>query len=38
MTNLEFGIFDWLDANGQTVADVYEQRLRMLEYADGAGY
>jgi alkanesulfonate monooxygenase SsuD/methylene tetrahydromethanopterin reductase-like flavin-dependent oxidoreductase (luciferase family) len=35
---LQFGIFDWIDSSGQEAADVYEQRLRMLELADGAGF
>lgn len=29
-----FGIFDWLDADGDGVADRYEERLRLLELAD----
>ncbi len=38
-TTLPVGIFDYVDA-GQAArqADVYEQRLRLLEYADAAGY
>lgn len=36
---MEFGIFDWIDdCRPLELADTYEQRLRMLEYADGAGY
>src|SRR5262245_3999022 len=36
---MEFGIFDWIDENRpQALADIYEQRLRMLEYADEAGF
>jgi alkanesulfonate monooxygenase SsuD/methylene tetrahydromethanopterin reductase-like flavin-dependent oxidoreductase (luciferase family) len=36
---LQFGIFDWLDqCPSLEIADVYEQRLQMLEYADRAGY
>jgi alkanesulfonate monooxygenase SsuD/methylene tetrahydromethanopterin reductase-like flavin-dependent oxidoreductase (luciferase family) len=31
---LRFGIFDWLDDAGRPIADVYEDRLRMLELAD----
>jgi alkanesulfonate monooxygenase SsuD/methylene tetrahydromethanopterin reductase-like flavin-dependent oxidoreductase (luciferase family) len=37
--SLEFGIFDWIDESRPLqLADQYEQRLRMLEYADTAGY
>lgn len=36
---LEFGIFDWIDLNrGLSLAETYEDRLRMLEYADEAGF
>ena len=36
---LRFGIWDWLDHNKRVdVADLYEQRLQMLEYADRAGF
>src|SRR5262249_37165792 len=38
MSGLQFGIFDWLDDGGQSLAEAYEQRLKMLEYADRAGY
>ena len=35
---LKFGIFDWIDHNrGLSLHDTYEQRFRMLEYADEAG-
>jgi alkanesulfonate monooxygenase SsuD/methylene tetrahydromethanopterin reductase-like flavin-dependent oxidoreductase (luciferase family) len=37
--HLRFGIWDWLDHNRRVeVADLYEQRLQMLEYADRAGF
>ena len=37
--NLRFGIFDWIDENPQlSLAEIYEQRLQMLEYADQAGF
>jgi alkanesulfonate monooxygenase SsuD/methylene tetrahydromethanopterin reductase-like flavin-dependent oxidoreductase (luciferase family) len=37
--SLKFGIFDWIDANASlSLSDTYEQRLRMLEYADQAGF
>ncbi len=38
MSGLQFGIFDWLDDSGRSLAEGYEQRLKMLEYADRAGY
>src|SRR5206468_12723273 len=31
---LRFGIFDWLDDSGRPVADIYEDRLHLLERAD----
>jgi alkanesulfonate monooxygenase SsuD/methylene tetrahydromethanopterin reductase-like flavin-dependent oxidoreductase (luciferase family) len=37
-TQLRFGIFDWIDQNGSEVANLYEDRLRFLEYADKAGF
>ncbi|MFQ6029691.1 MAG: LLM class flavin-dependent oxidoreductase [Dehalococcoidia bacterium] len=36
--SLKFGIFDWIDSNGQEIADLYEERLNYLEYADQAGF
>jgi alkanesulfonate monooxygenase SsuD/methylene tetrahydromethanopterin reductase-like flavin-dependent oxidoreductase (luciferase family) len=36
---LDFGIFDWIDHNeGLSLGETYEQRLRMLECADEAGF
>ena len=35
---VKFGIFDWIDANGSSPYELYEQRLRFLEYADRAGF
>ncbi|HEY7063150.1 MAG TPA: LLM class flavin-dependent oxidoreductase [Chloroflexota bacterium] len=35
---LQFGIFDWLDRNDPVLGDTYEQRLRLLEAADAAGF
>ena len=35
---VRFGIFDWIDSNGENAADLYEQRLKYLEYADAAGF
>jgi alkanesulfonate monooxygenase SsuD/methylene tetrahydromethanopterin reductase-like flavin-dependent oxidoreductase (luciferase family) len=37
-TSVQFGLFDWIDRSGVDLADIYEQRLKMLEYADRAGY
>ncbi len=37
-STVRFGIFDWLDHNGARPADLYEQRLKYLEYADAAGF
>jgi len=35
---IKFGIFDWIDRNSAlSLHETYEQRLRMLEYADEAG-
>jgi alkanesulfonate monooxygenase SsuD/methylene tetrahydromethanopterin reductase-like flavin-dependent oxidoreductase (luciferase family) len=37
--DIEFGIFDWIDHNSRlSLPELYEQRLRMLEYADEAGF
>jgi len=38
VSTLKFGIFDWIDRNGLELADLYEQRLKLLEYADSAGF
>ena len=35
---IRFGIFDWIDSNGANPADLYEERLKFLEYADAAGF
>ncbi len=35
---VQFGIFDWIDRNQLPLADLYEQRLQCLEYADEAGF
>ena len=35
---VRFGIFDWIDSNGGVAADLYEQRLKFLEFADKAGF
>jgi alkanesulfonate monooxygenase SsuD/methylene tetrahydromethanopterin reductase-like flavin-dependent oxidoreductase (luciferase family) len=40
LTLVRFGLFDWVDANPRfaQLADTYEQRLRVVEYADRVGY
>jgi alkanesulfonate monooxygenase SsuD/methylene tetrahydromethanopterin reductase-like flavin-dependent oxidoreductase (luciferase family) len=38
MSPVQFGIFDWIDRNQLPLPDLYEQRLRCLEYADEAGF
>ena len=37
-SRLRFGLFDWIDSSGIEVADLYEERLKYLEYADQAGF
>ena len=37
--DLEFGLFDWVDARpGRSVAEVYDDRLRVLAEADRGGF
>ncbi|MGY1662656.1 LLM class flavin-dependent oxidoreductase [Geodermatophilus sp. SYSU D00705] len=37
--DLEFGLFDWIDAHpGMTAAEVYDARLRVLAEADRSGF
>ena len=35
---MRFGIFDHMELGAQGLARLYEERLRMLEYADAAGF
>ncbi|MFI5267443.1 MAG: LLM class flavin-dependent oxidoreductase [Chloroflexota bacterium] len=35
---VRFALFDWLDESGRGFGETYEERLRMLEYADQAGF
>lgn len=35
---MRFGIFDHMELTSSTLAELYEERLRMLEYADAAGF
>jgi hypothetical protein len=37
-SNIRFGIFDWLDGDSSHAADLYDQRLRIVECADTAGF
>ena len=38
MSNVRFGLFDWLDESGRGIGETYEERLKMLELADRAGF
>jgi alkanesulfonate monooxygenase SsuD/methylene tetrahydromethanopterin reductase-like flavin-dependent oxidoreductase (luciferase family) len=38
MSTVKFGLFDWLDESGRGLAETYEERLRVLEAADRAGF
>ena len=35
---LKFGIFDWIESGELPAGDIFEQRLKMLEYADESGF
>lgn len=35
---MKFSIFDWLDESGRPYAQTYEERLKLLELADEAGF
>lgn len=35
---IRFSIFDWLDESGRGYAQTYDERLKLLEIADKAGY
>jgi len=35
---IRFGLFDWLDVNGRSLESGYEDRLKVCEYADKAGF
>ncbi|HEX8966859.1 MAG TPA: LLM class flavin-dependent oxidoreductase, partial [Chloroflexota bacterium] len=35
---IRFAMFDWLDESGRDQGETYEERLRMLEVADRAGF
>ena len=36
--SLEFGVFDHLDHGGRTPSDLFDQRLRLIEKYDAAGF
>ena len=36
--NIRFGLFDWIEQYDHPDSETYEQRLKMLEYADRAGF
>jgi alkanesulfonate monooxygenase SsuD/methylene tetrahydromethanopterin reductase-like flavin-dependent oxidoreductase (luciferase family) len=35
---VQFGIFDWIEWDKRPAGEIYEQRLKVLEYADEAGF
>ena len=35
---VQFGLFDWIEWDERSPSDIFEQRLKMLEYADRAGF
>ena len=35
---IEFGMFDWVDRGSNSVGDLYESRLKLIESADKAGF
>ncbi|MFM9967577.1 MAG: LLM class flavin-dependent oxidoreductase [Burkholderiales bacterium] len=35
---IRFSLFDWLDESGRGYAETYEERLRLLEFADDLGF
>ena len=38
MTQVAFGVFDWIERNAVPLHQLYEDRLRLLEAADAAGF
>src|SRR5438132_2929835 len=38
MPPITFGLFDWIDRRDAPLADLYEERLQLLEAADAAGF
>lgn len=37
-SKLQFGIFDWIEWGDRPANEIYEERLKMLEYADQHGF
>jgi len=35
---MRFSLFEWIDESGRDIGETYEERLKMLEYADRAGF
>ena len=35
---LEFGMFDWIEASGQPLADIFEHKMQLVEAADQGGF
>src|ERR671925_1260085 len=38
MTQVAFGVFDWIDRGRAPLRQLYEERLQLLEVADAAGF
>jgi len=38
MEQVEFGLFDWIDRGNKPLQKLYEERRRLLEVADSAGF
>src|SRR5215469_15626261 len=38
MTDVAFGVFDWIDRAAEPLRQLYEERLQLLELADSAGF
>ena len=38
MTEVDFGLFDWIDRTTTPLHQLYEERLQLLEAADTAGF
>lgn len=38
VAEVSFGLFDWIDRGGQPMQQLYEERLKLLEAADAAGF
>jgi hypothetical protein len=35
---MEFGLFDWIDTPPAPLSEIYEDRLKLIEFADRAGF